>query len=318
MKAAVVTGAGQPPICIEYDEPEAAPGEVLVYVRAAAISQLVRARASGQHYSFDGQYPFVAGVDGTGVLGDGRRVYFAMPRAPFGAIAERAPVREEFCVPLSDQLDDIRAAALANPGMSSWMALRERARMQPGETVLVNGATGSSGQLAVQIARHMGARRVIATGRNPAVLARLKSLGADEIISLTDDTQALKVQFDTAFAQGVDVILDYLWGPSAKAILSAATHARPAATRRRFVQIGSISGAELALPGGWLRSSAIELMGSGIGSVSMPRMIASVGEMLAAADDAGLEIVTEAVPLADISAAWADTDARARQVIAIG
>ncbi len=317
MKAAIVTGPGQAPACAEFQDPTAAEGEVLVTVRAAAISQLVRARASGRHYSFDGHCPFVAGVDGTGTLPDGRRVYFAMPRAPFGAMAERAPVREGFCVPLPDDLDDIRAAALANPGMSSWMALRERAAMQPGETVLVNGATGVSGQLAVQIARHMGAGRIVATGRNPEALARLKTLGADEVIPLTSDPQDLKARFEASFAAGVDVVLDYLWGPSALAILDAATHARPADARRRFVQIGSLTGAEIALPGAWLRSSAIELMGSGIGSVAMPRLIASVRDLLAEADAAGLEIATETIPLADVTAAWADSATSARQVITI-
>ncbi|MFT3690822.1 quinone oxidoreductase family protein [Paenirhodobacter sp.] len=305
MKAAVVTGAGQAPVCAEFPAPSPEPGEVLVNVRAAAISPLVRARASGRHYSFDGRYPFVAGFDGVGVLPDGRRVYFAMPRAPFGAMAEQVPVQAERCVPLPDGIDDIRAAALANPGMSSWMALRERARIQPGETVLVNGATGASGQLAVRIARHMGARRVIATGRNPEVLAQLP---ADAVIPLSDQ-QALT----EAVAAGVDVVLDYLWGPSARVILEAATHARPADHPCRFVQIGAISGEEIALPGSWLRSAAIELMGSGLGSVPMPRMLAAVREMLAA----GLDIPTRAVPLAEITPAWADaTDLR--QVVTIG
>lgn len=314
MRAAVVTELGQPPACGEFPEPSAGAGEVIVSVRAAAISQLVRARASGRHYSFDGRVPFVAGVDGTGVLPDGRRVYFALPTAPFGAMAERAPVREALCVPLPEGLDEIRAAALANPGMSSWMALRERAAMRPGETVLVNGATGSSGRLAVQIARHLGARRVIATGRNTAVLAQL---GADEVIPL-GETGTLAPRLEAAFAGGVDVVLDYLWGASAEAILAAAVHARPAEARRRFVQIGSISGERIALPGAWLRSSAIEIMGSGIGSVSMERMMVSIGDLLAAADPAGFEIATSAVPLDAVARAWAEAEASHRPVICLG
>ncbi|WP_434287917.1 quinone oxidoreductase family protein [Celeribacter sp. SCSIO 80788] len=317
MKAAIVTQAGQPPVCASFDAPTPAEGEVLVTVRAAALSQLVRAKASGAHYSFDGGYPFVPGVDGTGVLENGARVYFAFPRAPYGAMAQQVAVPKDHCVALPDGIDDLRAAALANPGMSSWMALKDRARLQPGETVLVNGATGVSGVLAVQIARHLGAGRVIAIGRNPAMLERLKSLGADEAISLTE-TDDLSARFDACFATGVDVVLDYLWGPSARSLLVAASRAKPAHTRRRFVQIGAMGGGEISLPAGWLRSSAIELMGSGLGSVAMPRVIAAVGEMLAVADKIGLEITTECVPLERVSEAWADTESRARQVITLG
>ena len=317
MKAAVVTSLGQLPVCMDFADPLPEGNEVLVDLRAAAISPLARARASGKHYSFDGQYPFVAGVDGIGTLSTGQRVYFALPRSPFGAMAEHVPVQKDLCAPVPDDLDDVRAAALANPGMSSWVALRERARMQPGETVLVNGATGTSGQLAVQIARHMGARRVVATGRNPAALDRLKALGADEVITLSD-AATVPERLDAVFAQGVDIVLDYLWGSSARMILEAAAHARPPEARRRFVQIGSISGEELALPGSWLRSSALELIGSGIGSVSMAGMMSAIGDLLAAADAAGLEIATETCPLAAISEAWADTQTLARQVITIG
>jgi NADPH2:quinone reductase len=317
MKAAVVTRAGEAPNFTDFEDPVAAPGEVLVTVRAAAISQLVRARASGAHYSFDGRFPFVPGVDGIGVLPSGERVYFAFPTAPFGAMAEQVPVRAEQCVPIPAGLEDGRAAALANPGMSSWSALRDRAGIRAGETVLINGATGCSGRLAVQIARHLGAGRVIATGRNETVLEHLKALGADEIIPL-NDAEGLPARLRASFAEGVDIVLDYLWGPSARAILDAACHAAPAERRRRFVQIGALTGAEIALPGAWLRSSALDLMGSGLGSVPMPRLIAAVGEMLAVADRIGLQIEAETLPLAEVSRAWADTTASARQVLRIG
>jgi NADPH:quinone reductase-like Zn-dependent oxidoreductase len=91
-------------------------------------------------------------------------------------------VRAAHCVPVPDDLDDVAAAALANPGMSCWAAFAERAKLQRGETVLINGATGAAGRLAVQVAKYMGAGRVIAAGRSKAALESLKSIGADDII----------------------------------------------------------------------------------------------------------------------------------------
>src|SRR5271168_389430 len=184
MKAAMVVEAGQTPIYGDFKEPIPADGEVRVTVSAAALSNVVKSRASGTHYSSSGELPFVVGIDGVGRLDDGRRVYFALPRAPFGSMAEKAVIRPSQCVSLPDDLDDVTAAAIANPGMSAWAAFRERARLAPGENVLINGATGTAGRLAVQIAKHMGARKVVATGRNAEALKALSELGADVTIPL--------------------------------------------------------------------------------------------------------------------------------------
>jgi NADPH:quinone reductase-like Zn-dependent oxidoreductase len=159
MKAAIVQGPGRTPAYADFPAPAPAEGERLIKVTAAALTQFARGRVSGAHYSSSGAYPFVAGVDGTGKLEDGARVYFLSPRAPYGAFAEQTVVNALQCLPLPDDLDDVTAAAIANPGMSSWAALVHRARLAPGDTVLVNGATGTSGRLAVQIAKHWGPRR---------------------------------------------------------------------------------------------------------------------------------------------------------------
>src|SRR5581483_1939571 len=166
MKAAIVTAAGTLPTFGDFRTPAAQQGLELVNVTAAALSNLTKGRAAGSHYSSENQYPFVPGVDGVGTTPDGHRVYFAMPEAPFGAMAEQTLVDPRRTIFVPDSLDDITAAALANPGMSCWAALVERAHFQPGETVLINGATGSSGTVAVQVAKHLGAKKVIATGRN--------------------------------------------------------------------------------------------------------------------------------------------------------
>jgi NADPH:quinone reductase-like Zn-dependent oxidoreductase len=304
MKAAIVQGPGQAPVYGDFTEPEVGPGEVAITVTAAAISHVTRSRASGAHYSSSGRFPFVVGLDGVGRCADGRRVYFVMPHAPFGSMAERAMMPSAQCLALPDDLDDATAAAIANPGMSSWAAYTERAKLKPGETVLVNGATGTAGRLAVQIAKHLGAKTVIATGRNVQALAEVAALGADVTIPLVADAAALEDRFQAQFAQGVDVVLDYLWGASAEQLLVAGAKAGAEAVPIRFVQIGAMSGQDITLPSAALRSSAIALMGSGIGSVPLERFVHCIGALLQAAVPAGLKIATKQVPLADVEQAW--------------
>ncbi len=317
MKAVIVKGAGQAPMYADFDEPLASAGEQRIAVSAAAISHVVKSRAAGTHYSASGRFPFVVGIDGVGRLDDGRRVYFIMPRAPHGSMAERTVVPAAHCLALPDALDDVTAAAIANPGMSSWVAYVERARLRPGETVLVNGATGSAGRLAVQIARHLGAGKVIATGRRAEALRSLEALGADATIVLSDDQDALEQRFKEQFAQGVDVVIDYLWGSSAECLLRAGAKAGAEARPIRFVQIGALSGAEISLPSAVLRSSAIELMGSGIGSVPFERMLKSIDALLQASAPAGLRIATTPVPLAEVEQAWAKDDSTRRTVFTL-
>jgi NADPH:quinone reductase-like Zn-dependent oxidoreductase len=318
MKAAVVTGAGETPRYADFGEPTRAAGESEITVTAAAISQLVRGRASGRHYSSSGQFPFVAGVDGVGRLDDGRRVYFVLLRAPYGSMAERATAPLAHCLALPDELDDVMAAAIANPGMSSWAALEERARFKAGETVLINGATGASGRLAVQIAKHLGAKKVIATGRNLEALKSLAGLGADVTIPLVEDAAELKEHFCQEFAQGVDVVLDYLSGRTAELLIAAGAKAGAEAVPIRFVQIGAVSGANITLPIAALRSSAIVLMGSGIGSIPFDRLVHAIDGVFRAAAPAGLKIATSPVPLSDVEKAWARDESDGRIVLTIG
>lgn len=307
MKAAIVRKAGDTPVLADFDEPVAGDGEHRVTVTAAALAPLVRTRAAGAHYSNSGGFPFVVGVDGVGRLDDGRRVYFMLPRAPFGAMAERTVVSASYCIDVPEWLDDVMAAALANPGMSSWAALTRRARMKPGETVLINGATGMSGRLAVKIARHLGAAKVIATGRNAETLA---TLGADVTLALGGDDDAFSRALQAQFAEGVGVVVDYLWGPSAERILVAAAQAAPEGMAVRFVQVGTSGGANITLPGGLLRSSGLEIMGSGLKSVTLPNLLDSIAGVFGAAQDAGLSLPVHTLPLADIERAWAQPDDR--------
>jgi NADPH:quinone reductase-like Zn-dependent oxidoreductase len=318
MKAAVVRGAGRTPVYAEFSEPEPAAGEARIAVTAAAISQVVKSRASGRHYSSAGEFPFVVGIDGVGRLDDGSRVYFVMPRAPYGSMAEQTVVPRARCLALPDELDDVTAAAIANPGMSSWAAYAERAKLQPGETVLVNGATGTAGRLAVQIARRLGAGKVIATARNAEALKSVAALGADVTIPLVDDEAALEESFKAEFAQGVDVVIDYLWGKSAERLLIAGAKAGKEAVPIRYVQIGSVSGPDITLPSAALRSSAIVLMGSGIGSIPFDRFVHAIDGVLRAAVPAALKIATSPVPLSDVEHAWPRDDSSRRTVFTVG
>ncbi|RKU04524.1 alcohol dehydrogenase [Burkholderia sp. Nafp2/4-1b] len=314
MKAAVVERAGQHPVYTDFESPCAKPGHRLIDVTASALSRLAQGRAAGTHYSSGGGYPFVVGVDGVGRGSDGERVYFFGAPAPFGAMAERTIVPDTQCAPLPDDLDDVTAAAIAIPGMSSWAALTERARVVAGETVLVNGATGTSGRLAVRIAKHLGAAKVIATGRDAAALDALLHAGADAIVSLQQGDAQLARALEPHFRAGVDIVLDYLWGASAQALLAAAAKVTPAGRRLRFVQIGSIGGTEVLLPGAVLRASAIELMGSGLGSVPLPRLLDAIRGVFDAAAPARLAIDTRTVPLSAVGEHWGDADSRVRTV----
>jgi len=316
MKAAIVELAGRPPVFGDFVEPVAAPGLSVVKVTAAAVSHVTKGRASGSHYSADGAWPMIPGIDGVGLDERGRRVYFILPEAPYGAMAERSLVDVRRCIALPGELGDADAAAMAIPGMSSWAALVERAQLRAGETVLINGATGASGRLAIQVARHLGAKKVIATGRNAASFDELRALGADVTIAQTQERGALAQAFETEFAQGVDVVLDYVWGPTAEALIVAAAKAGPEAVAIRYVQIGAISGADITLPGAALRSSALQLMGSGIGSIPQQRILAALRGVLEAAPAAGFKVSARALPLAEVATAWDAGDAESRIVLA--
>ena len=150
MNAAVVHKVGEPPRCEQFPEPVAGEKEVIVHVHAASIKPVDRQIASGSHYATPGQLPFVCGIDGVGHLSDGQRVFFAGCRPPYGAMAQRTVVPKAFTFPLPATLTDELAAAIPNPGVSAWLALTFRAKLAAGENVLILGATGVTGRLAVQ------------------------------------------------------------------------------------------------------------------------------------------------------------------------
>ena len=314
MKAAVVWEVGKSPVYSEFEEPIPHEGEVCVHVTASALTNFTKIRAAGKHFSFAARPPFVVGIDGVGKLEDGRRVYFLFPRVPFGGIAERTVVNASHCIDVPESVDDITLAAIADPGMAAWAALETRAKLIAGETVLVNGATGSAGRMAVQIAKHLGAKKVVATGRNREVLNGLLSIGADEVISQDRDGKASEDELRKQFAQRIDVVLDYLWGPSAGQILSAASAAK-GTTPIRFVQIGTTSAPEITLSGAILRSSAIQMMGSGIGSVALEEIVLILSKLMQASSQVGFQIATRELPISQVGEAWSADSATPRIVL---
>lgn len=317
MNAAVVTSFDAPPRFGAFEDPVAGEGELLVNVTAAGLHPIVKSLANGSHYGSTGVFPFVPGVDGVGRLADGRRIYFGATRPPFGTFAERTITSAKMFLELPDGLEDAAAAGLANPAMSSRAALTARAKFVAGESVLILGATGVAGQLAVQIAKRMGARRVIAAGRNPAALEKLKALGADAVISLEQEKAALVNAFRAEIAgDGVDVVLDYLWGAPAESVLAAIaqkglSHSSP---RIRFIQVGNSAGPTITLAGATLRSSGLELLGSGFGSASLAEIFAAVAEFFKEAAKSPFEVDIKTVPLKDVDAVWGGVEQGTRIV----
>jgi NADPH2:quinone reductase len=316
MQAAVVNVPGQPPKYQSFPEPVAGEGEVLIDVRAAGLHPLVKGLASGRHYASSGGVPFVAGVDGVGALQDGRRVYFVFARKPWGTMAERTVVPQGMCIPVPDGLDDVHAAAVANPGMSAWLSLSERGGLARGETVLVMGATGVAGQLALQAARLQGAKRIIAAGRNVEALA---AADVDAIIPLGDSEDSIRAALAAEAASGIDLVIDYLWGRPTELLLEAlAKGFNEKFTRRvRLVEVGEGAGNTITLQGALLRKIDLHILGSGFGATPLDRILASIPTLFSLAAEGKLKIVVEPVPLSDVEAAWTRVEKGRRIVFTV-
>jgi NADPH:quinone reductase-like Zn-dependent oxidoreductase len=292
MNAAVVKAFHVPPRYTSFAEPVAAEGEVLVDISAAGLHRVVKALAEGSHYASSDMLPLIPGVDGVGRLENGTRVYFGMVRPPFGTFAERAVTVPHMCLPTPEALDDVTVAAIMNPGMSSWAGLL-RAQFVAGESVLILGATGVAGQLAVQVAKRLGARRIVAAGRKPRVLEELKQMGADAVISLSQGRESVVSSLRSEWIQDrFDVVLDYVWGNPAENLLEAISQQGRglAASHICFVQIGESAGPIVALPAATLRSGRLELLGSGFGSVSIEQIFAAVAEFVKQAEKEPFQI----------------------------
>ncbi len=320
MKAAVLHTLGDTPRYEDFAEPAAVEGEVLIRIKAASLKNSDKMMASGAHYERHSILPVICGNDGVGVLEDGTHVFCGGPRAPFGMMAERTVVSRPRCLPLPGNISDEIAAALPNPALSSWLPLIWRAGMKQGETVLILGGTGVAGKLAIQIAKHLGAGRVVAAGRNKDSLDSLQELGADATISLELPDGELRDAFlreEKSFH--FDIVLDYLWGRPTEVLLDALTGHDTAAvsSRVRLIEIGEMAGAALKLPAAALRSSAVEIYGSGGGGV-MPLLaiFEAIPQVWSLAAQGKLLIDVEKVPLAEVGNVWRQ-DAQGRRFVLV-
>ena len=309
MKAAVLYSKEGMPQYVDFPEPiPQNQEEILVSVKAVALKHLDKSRAKGTHYSTESnrQNARIIGGDGVCLLPDGTRIYAL---GIGGMMAEKAIVEKDRIVPLPAGLDDATAAALPNAVFGAAMALRFRAGIEPGDTVLINGATGFTGRVAVQIARHYGAKKIIATGRNPQSLKELLSLGADETLSTQQTDEAFMDQLQNIHRLApINVVIDYLWGHTAEMILASLKGTGSFTPRTRFVSVGAVTGDLIQLSAANLRSVDLQLSGSGLGSwtKSQVRTLFTdiLPEMFQLAADGKLKAGILQVALRDIATLW--------------
>lgn len=302
MHAALVTRFGQAPQRAEVAAPIAGPDEIVIDVLASGLHHRVRSQADGSHYTSTEELPLTPGVDGVGRDPEGRLRYFVLDDTVHGAMAEQVAIDPRQSLVLPEGSDPIAIAAGMNPAMSSWIALRKRISFRPGQSVLILGATGSAGRLAIQIAAQLGASRIIGAGRNAERLSELAALGASETV-LLDDASATAARLGGA--ADVDVVLDYLWGaPTAAAMTAIVTQRVDAGRVLDWIEIGSMAGSTAAIPSAALRASGLRIVGSGQGSVSTRDILSELPSLAEELSSGRLDIAARTIPLTDVEQGW--------------
>ncbi|NIH68364.1 quinone oxidoreductase family protein [Modestobacter marinus] len=297
MDAAVLTEPGTPTFA-SFDEPVAGAGQVVVDVRVAGVNPVDVATAAGVFVTKP-PFPSVAGREGVGTV-EGRRVYFNGCVAPFGSMAQRTLVPADSLFDVPEGLDDGLAVALGIAGLAAWLPLQWRARVQPGETVLVLGASGVLGTIAVQAAKVLGAGRVVAAARDAGSLQRLTDLGADATVELSDGESVadLGERIRDAAGGGVDVTIDPVWGRPALAAMAAARRGM------RHVQIGHSAAPAAEVVAGGFREAMVDLLGYTTRHVPPDVVARGWAELTGHAADGRITVEVERAPLADVAAVW--------------
>jgi NADPH:quinone reductase-like Zn-dependent oxidoreductase len=303
--AAVVRSFDEPPRYEPFDLPDpTGEDQAVVQVLATGLHPRVRSGASGSHYTSTGKLPLVPGVDGVGRRADGRTVYFVADDDLIGPMATHTVIDTRRSVELPEGTDVLKIAAAMNPAMSSWVALRRRVPIEPGQSVLILGATGSAGQMAVQVAKRLGAGEVIGAGRDKARLDALPGFGADASVALTDDASRTAAELAQA-ASEVDLVIDYLWGKPASEAMMALLRARADRGKAlNWIQIGSMAGPTIELPSVALRSANFRLQGNGQGAVSTRAYLAELPSLIEEIDNGGLAVTARQAPLAEVETVW--------------
>jgi NADPH:quinone reductase-like Zn-dependent oxidoreductase len=309
MNAAVVTSFDEPPHYQQFEVPQPTGAEeILVDVLAVGLHPRVRSGAAGAHYTSTGSLPMIPGIDGVGRRPDGRLIYFAAGDDGAGTMADKAVADLRRAVELPGDADVAKLAAAMNPAMSSWVALRRRVPIEPGQSVLVLGATGNAGTMAVQVANRLGAGRVVGAGRDLDRLDTLTALGAAEVVPLTDDADATDAALGAAAAE-VDIVLDYVWGrPAQRAIVALLTARSDRSRAMNWIQIGAMAGPTIELPSVALRSANLRIQGNGQGAVSPAAYLAELPSLVDEIDAGTIAVKPDTMPLADVEAIWTRPD----------
>lgn len=318
MKAAVLHEIGGVPRYQDFADPVAGPGEVVIDVKAVAVENVDRMIAAGTHYA-SGKYlpqlPAIPAFDGIGTLPDGTLVGFGNPRAPYGALAEKTVVAKNGYVPIAEDIDPAVATVLG--AAIAATSITSAARFTPGETVLVQGATGVGGRLAVKVARLLGAGRIVATGRDDAQLREVRALGADTVVNTAVPDDELAQAFADAKGDGYDVVVDYLWGRPTEILLRALvpdSFAFPKPTR--LIQVGEAAGPTIGVAAESLRTSGVEICGASRG-LDPETMAKAYAQVVAWTQSGQLTFDVERVPLSDIETAWQRRDLRGARLVVV-
>jgi NADPH:quinone reductase-like Zn-dependent oxidoreductase len=319
MKAAVIHKFGDVPKYLDFPDPVAGQDEKLIHVRASVFENFDKMVAGGTHYGSKQmfpEFPAIAGHGGVGMTEDGLLVSFGMLRAPYGSFAETTVAR--YAVPIPEGVDAALAAALPGSILTSYLPLKYTAKLEQDETVLVNGATGVSGKIAVQLAKMFGAKRVVGTGRNETLLKLLRDLGADAVIDLKQSDEKLLAAFQSEAGEtGYDVVIDFIWGHPAEMIMKSFVPKEVgfAKKRIRYVHVGEKAGSTISLSGEMLRTSGLEIYGAAnIPPEAIPEAMKQVWQWIKGNK---FHIDIEKVPLADIEKAWLRNDLEGKRLVII-
>jgi NADPH:quinone reductase-like Zn-dependent oxidoreductase len=318
MNAAVVTSFEEPPHYQEFEVPQPNSGhETVVDVLAVGVHPRVRTGATGAHYTSTRTLPMIPGIDGVGLRPDGTRLYFVAADDVIGTMAEKALVDARRSIELPDHADAAKVAAAMNPAMSSWVALRQRVPLEAGQDVLILGVTGNAGQMAVQIAKRLGAGRVVGAGRDEKRLREALNLGADQVVALSDDPKLSAAAIADAACE-VDLVIDYLWGTPAQETIPALLTKRSDRSRSLdWIQIGSVAAPTIELPSVALRSANFRLQGNGQGAVSARVYLAELPSLVDEITADRLKVNAVTVGLRDVEIAWRRTIAPGQRMVVV-
>lgn len=306
MKSARIVAYGKPPELVEIDPPgetgpygesAAGPAEI-VEVLVAGINPVDLAIASGKFDAGAPPLPYGPGMEGIGRMADGEIVWFDGAHFPWGSMSELAVISEGSGITLPQGITPEQAIGFGVAGLAAWLSLDWRGNLKDGETVLILGASGSVGQVAVQAARMMGAGQVVGMARSEAGREKVLALGADAAIGSDGEVEELVARIREATGGGANLVIDGLWGKPAAAALQAMQ------PQGRLVQVGNSAGIESPIKAGPLRGGLVSILG--FRNFWAPRevQVEAFERMCSLAASGDLALDVEVLDLEDVAEAW--------------